>query len=226
MERRAALGPAAGAGGGVTGAAAREYLAHNPAGQHAAGIRLLDALTDPALNNESARRLASAPSDVLFDGWMIVRRWPDSAETALHLLRAVAGRPRGSPGFAQDSVRLQSSLPLQLAYRGRFSESYLSLGTRPSRLFAQLALLGTIDADTAKTVFARWLAARTPQVHTALSWWAARRDSISIAQLLGVYDSVVANAKPENRAAARYNSAAARAYLSLARRDTVEQSRQ
>ena len=202
-------------------AAARAYLAYNPGGQHAASVQLLDALSDPASKNESGRLLAAAPTDVLLDGWMIVRRWTDSAETALRLLRTVAGRPRGSPRFAQDSIRLQSSLPLQLAYRGRFSEAYLSIGTRPSRLFAQLVLLGAVETDTAKAVFARWLAARTVQVNTALPWWAARGDSTSIAQLVRIYDSTVANVKPENLVSARYNSAAARAYLALARRDTA-----
>jgi len=209
-------------GGAIEGrGAAREYLAHNPGGQHAAGIQLLEALTDPALKSESSRLLAAAPTDVLFDGWMIVRRLTDPAETALRLLRTAAARPRGSPQFAQDSVRLQSSLPLQLAYRGRLSESYLSIGTRPSRLFAQLALLGAVETDTANAVFARWLAARTPQVHTALAWWAARGDSNSISQLIRVYDSALANGKSENRATAAYNSAAAHAYLTLARRDTL-----
>jgi eukaryotic-like serine/threonine-protein kinase len=202
-------------------AAAREYLAHNPGGQHAAGIQLLDALSDPGSNSESGRLLAAEPADVLFDAWMIVRRWTDSAETALRLLRTVAGRPRGSPRFAQDSIRLQSSLPLQLAYRGRFSEAYLSIGTRPSRMFAQLVLLGAVEVDTARAVFARWLAGRTSQVHTALPWWAARGDSTSITQLMRFYDSVATIAKPENLLSARYNSAAARAYLALARRDTA-----
>jgi hypothetical protein len=82
-------------------------------------------------------------------------------------------------------------------------------------------LLGAVEADTAKAVFARWLAARTTQVHTALPWWAARGDSTSIARLVLIYDSAVANAKPENLLSARYNSAAARAYLALARHDTA-----
>jgi eukaryotic-like serine/threonine-protein kinase len=202
-------------------AAAREYLARNPGGQHAAGIQLLNVVTDPGSRNQTARLLAGTPSDVLFDGWMIVRRWPDSAETALQLLRAVARKPRSSSSFAEDSARLQNYLPLQLAYRGRFRESYLALGNRPSRLFAQLALLGAIEPDTARAVFARWLIARTPQVHTALPWWVARGDSTSIMTLIRSYDSATAAAKPEGKGVAHYNSEAARAYLLLARHDSA-----
>jgi serine/threonine-protein kinase len=209
-------------GGATEGrAAAREYLAREPEGKHAAGIRLLDALSDPARKDEGARLLASAPAGVLFDAWMTGRRWTDSGETALRLLRTMAGRPRESPDIKPFSDWLRTVLPLQLAYRGRFSESYLALETTPSRLFSPLALLGVIEADTAKVVFARWLAARSPQVHNALPWWAARGDSASIARLVLAYDSALANAKSENVVSARYNLAAARAYLSLARHDTA-----
>ena len=132
----------------------------------------------------------------------------------------MAGRPRGSPGVAQFLDWLQIALPLQLAYRGRLSEAYLSVGTNPSRLFAPLAVLGVVEPDSAKAVFARWLNSHDPQVHTALPWWAARGDSVSIARLLLVYDSL-ARGKPDNAVLARYNVAAARAYLSLARHDTA-----
>jgi serine/threonine-protein kinase len=202
-------------------AAAREYLAHDPAGQHVAGVRLLDALSDPARKDEAALLLSRAPADVLFDGWMIGRRWTDSSETALRLLRTMAGRPRSSPQMGQYVDWLPIVLPLQLAFGGRFSESYITLGDAPSRLFAPLALLGAIEPDTARAVFGRWLAARSPLVNTALPWWAARSDSASIARLVLVYDSALANAKPENAVQARYNAAAARAYLSLARHDTA-----
>src|SRR5256714_708867 len=201
-------------------AAAQQYLAHDPSGQHVASVRLLDALSDPARKDESARLLSAAAPDVLFDGWMIGRRGTDSSETALRLLRTMAGRPRGSPGVAQFLDWLQIALPLQLAYRGRLTEAYLSAGTDPSRLFAPLALLGVVQPDTAKAVFARWLDSHNHQVHNALPWWAARGDSVSIARLLLVYDSV-ARGKPDNVVLARYNVAAARAYLSLARHDTA-----
>jgi len=82
-------------------------------------------------------------------------------------------------------------------------------------------LLGVVERDTAKAVFARWLAKRDPQVHTALAWWAGQRDSASIARLILVYDSALANTQPEKIVSARYNAAVARAYLSLARSDTA-----
>src|SRR3954471_5236684 len=202
-------------------AAARQYLARDPGGQHSAGVRLLEALSDPARKDEGARLLSSAPADVLFDGWMIGRRWTDSSETVLRLLRTMEGRPTGAADVKPYRSWLEIVLPLQLAYRGRFSESYLGLGTSPSRLFSPLALLGVIEPDTARAVFARWLAARNAEVHTALPWWAARHDSASIARLILVYDTALTAAKPANIVSARYNAATARAYLSLARGDTA-----
>ena len=202
-------------------AAAREYLAHDPAGQHVAGVRLVDALSDPARKDEAAQLLSAAPADVLYDGWIIGRRWTDSTEIALRLLRTMAGRPHSSPKMGDYVDWLPIVLPLQLAFRGRFSESYITLGDAPSRSFAPLALLGAIEPDTARAVFGRWLAAHSPLVNTALPWWAARNDSVSIAKLVLIYDSAFANAKPENAVLARYNAAAARAYLALARHDTA-----
>jgi hypothetical protein len=201
--------------------ASQEYLAREPAGQHAAGIRLLDALSDPARKDEGSRLLAAAPADVLFDAWMIGRRWTDSSETVLRILRTMAGRPRASADIKPYVEWLEAALPLQLAYHGRFSESYIALGASPSRLYAQLALLGVIQPDTVRAVFARWLAERDPAVHAALPWWAARGDSASIARLVMVYDTALAKAKPESLVSARYNLLSARAYLSLARHDTV-----
>jgi len=209
-------------GGPAGRMAVQEYLAHNPLGNDAEGMRLLEMVTDPARSRTPATQklLDAAPSEVLLDDWLLVRRWPDSAETALRFLRALARRPRTSPTFVQDSLQLQNSLPLQLAYRGRFREAYLAIGNRPSRLFGQLALLGVVDADTTRAVFARWLAANTSQVHSALPWWSERRDTASILSLMRNYDASVARAKPEARAIARYFSDAARAYLLLARGDS------
>lgn len=200
-------------------AAALQYLARNPDGEHADGIRLLDLATDPARSSDAGnveKGLDGASSDALVDAWMLIVRWPDSAETALRFLRAVARHPRSSKSFAEDSATLRDYLPLQLAYRGRLHEAYLAMGDNP-RLFVQLALLGAIDPDTASAVFARWLRAGNPGARHALSWWAARGDTAAIFALLQnrTKSPRLRGASPD------YDSQAARAYLFLARHDTA-----
>jgi serine/threonine-protein kinase len=202
-------------------AAALQYLARNPAGEHAEAIRLLDLVTDPARASDSdsvEKALDRASSDALLNAWGLIARWPDTAETALRFLRALARHPRSSKTFAQDSTLLASYLPLQLAYRGRLHEAYLAMGNRPSRLFAQLANLGAIDPDTASAVFAKLLASDKPDARLGLRWWATRGDTASIIAFLQLRArSAQANAEkgPD------YDAQAARAYLFLARRDTT-----
>ena len=202
-------------------AAARQYLARNPAGTHADGIRLLYAVTDPerTSNQETDALLDAAPSDAVRDAWLLIRRWPDTAETALRFLRALAKHPRSSPTYRQDSIHLSTSLPNQLAYRGRFREAYLLLGDQPSRLFAQLALLGSIDSTTASAVFAQWMKAGVSQIHSALPYWAERGDVASIQALLQRYESSAARSAGSGRRNSNYEVQAARAYLLLAKKD-------
>ena len=202
-------------------AAALQYLARNPAGENADGIRLLDLVTDRSSNpSDVTQALDTASSAALLRAWARVRRWPDSAQTALLFLRALARHPRTAKGFAQDSVKLASYLPLQLAYRGRLHEAYLAIGNRPTRLFSQLVLLGAIDPDTASAVFAQWLAGGNAEARSALPWWAARRDTASILRLMQSLRSRSAQARAEGKPNPDYDSQAANAYLLLARRDT------
>ena len=212
-------------GGGLAGrAAAREFLARNPDGAHADGVRLVELVTDPARSSDRGsveKELDGASSGALLRAWMLLRRWPDSAETALRFLRALARHPRSSKSFAQDSANLARYLPLQLAYRGRLHEAYLAMGNRPGRLFAQLALLGAIDPDTASTVFAQWLAQGRPEARSALPWWAARGDTASIAALLRLYRAKSAPGNAERSPYPDYDAQAAQAYMFLARRDTT-----
>jgi len=204
-------------------AAALQYLARNPDGEHADAIRLLDMVTDPARSSEAGdvdNALDRAPSDALMDAWVAVVRWPDSAETALRILRTLGRHPRTSKSYADDTSRLANYLPIQLAYRGRLHEAYLAPGERNPRLFAQLALLNAIDPDTASAVFAKWLKAGNLDARYALPWWATRGDTASIVGLLQLR-AKSGRAKTEKGSSPDYDSQAARAYLFLARRDTA-----
>lgn len=202
---------------------ARAYLALSPTDREAAGIRLVDRLTDPTLATsvETARMLDSLPNDVLASALNAVARWPDSAATSLALIRAVARRPATSASHVADSLLVYNYLPLLLAYRGRLREAYQELGNRRSQLFAELVLLGGIETDSAKAVFSRWLVERSPRARAALPFWAAQNDVASINQFLARADSSSRRAKGQALLSATHDAGAARAYLKLAAHDTT-----
>ena len=205
-------------------AAALQFLAHNPAGAQADGVRLVDLVTDPARSSNASeveKHLDGASSDALLRAWRILRRWPDSSETALRFLRALSRHPRSSKDFTKDSSNLAMYLPLQLAYRGRLHESYLAMGNRRGRLFAQLAILGAIDPDSASAVFAQWLATGKQDARAALPWWASRSDTASIMVFLRSQRARSAQAKAEKKAYSDYDTQAAQAFLFIARHDTT-----
>jgi hypothetical protein len=168
-----------------------------------------------------ARALDSVPTAVITSAMYALRRWPDSAQTALALMQSIARRPSGIPSHAADSALVQRFLPLQLAYRGRFREAYEVLGNRRSKLFAELALLGGIERDTADAVFARWLANGAPQTRDALPYWATHGNVGAIRQYEARADSALASAPAADRTMFRHDRGAARAYLALAERDTA-----
>ncbi len=202
---------------------ARAYLALRPTDEEAKGIRLVEFLADPARASspQYARILDTIGTDALAKAVGRIRRWPDSAETAITLVRAIARRPASSPTYATDSLRVHRYLPLSLAYRGRLGEAYESLGNRRTQLFGELVLLGGITPDTADAVFARWLADGSAQARTALPYWAAKGDTVSIRRFQQRSDSVASAAKGRTRLVATHDAGAARAYGLLAKRDTA-----
>ncbi|MEJ7760958.1 MAG: serine/threonine-protein kinase [Gemmatimonadaceae bacterium] len=209
-------------------AAGRRYLsayrALNPTDEDAVGYTILDEVVragrlSPAVTDSVLDR---ALTNAVFAAWYPIRRWPDSAETALRLLQSIARRPRNSPSFASDSGLLQRYLPSSLAYRGRFSEAYLELGNRPSLLFVEMALLGAIPRDTASAVFARWRNEGAPHAYSALRWLADHREIAAIQELASSADSATRSGGTVGQRAARYKGESARAYLSLAKGDTTD----
>jgi serine/threonine-protein kinase len=205
----------------------RAYLKLNPTDKEAEGIRIVDGVA--RARDEAAatdQLLDSAPSDALMAGWYLIRRWPDSSETALRLLNSLGRRPRSSPTYAADSVRLWNFMPLELAYRGRLSESYLSLGKRPWRLFVELSLLGGIPADTATNTMRQWVAQKIPQAYFALPWFARIRDIQSIQALVARADAERQSRDKAAERSAQYKTMSTRAYLALARGDTASALKQ
>ncbi len=203
---------------------AREYLKLKPTDDEAEGIAIVDLVSRAGGSTRAAADsvLNRASSDAIMAAYFTVRRWPDTAQTALRLLRSTTRRSRNSPSFVADSIRLWNFMPLQLAYRGRLSEAYRVMGNRPSRIFVEMTLLGGIPADTAAAVVAQWVMAGRPQAFFALPWLAQRGDSAQIRVLMGRADSASRVGTEFERRGARYRAASTRAWMSLARRDTAD----
>ncbi len=197
----------------------RAYLALNPTDVEAEGISIVDKVANGAGDVDAV--LDKAPTDAIMAAYFTLRRWPDSAETALKLLQAPGRRPRTTAGFAADSVRFWNLLPLEFAYRGHLAQAYKVLGDRPSRLFVELALLGGIPRDSANAVIGSWIAKGIPQAFYALPWLAQQGDQAKITVLRDKADSASRVGTDFARRSWRYRSGSTRAYLLLAKHDTA-----
>src|SRR5947209_16573188 len=89
--------------------------------------------------------LDTLSGDALWETAVTIRRWPDSAETVLRLVRLLAVPRHGYQ--MTDSSTVGWALPVVLMARGHLSEAYRSLwGTRWASenpaLLPELALVG------------------------------------------------------------------------------------
>jgi serine/threonine-protein kinase len=202
---------------------ADRYLALQPTDEEADGIRVLTLLLrGGGFNGKTARILDTLSSKAIQTAWLIARRWPDSTETATRLLQLPMQARSPSSAFIFDPGFRRALVVDELALRGRMREAFDTLGTnigrREAEPFGFLALMGGIPQDTAKAVFARMLHDRSFPLDSALPWWAAHSDTVSLAAAVIRADSDVAIATtPVRRRNAGYRAASTRAYLSLAR---------
>ena len=208
---------------------ARAYLAIHPAGDQARGIALAVRLVEEGVASSAVRRLVdSAPAEVVRYASSALRHWPDSAETALYLARALAEPRREGLIRSTDSTEARLRVARMLAYRGHMREAATayndtSLWNEEPRLLVPLALFGAMSRDVIAPELARWLATHSRLTRYALPLWTDWGDTASLRDYVRSVDSV---ARMPGQSGAwhrvHYDSAAARAYLALARRDTAE----
>ncbi|MEP6690213.1 MAG: serine/threonine-protein kinase [Gemmatimonadaceae bacterium] len=204
---------------------AHRYLSLEPTDEKADGIRALTTLLEGGAGSAATEAMLDTLSAYAIQtAWLIARRWPDSAETALTLLRLKMQGRHSASAFIADPGYQRVFTSRQLAYRGRVREAYELLGTNIGPLeaesFGLLANIGGIPDDTVSAVFARWLHDRSIWVGVALPWWAAHRDTTSLLAAQMRADSLFRAAKtPVERRNYSYRGSAVRAYLSLARGD-------
>ena len=213
------------------------YLTWNrqPADAHAEAFAVLDSLLTGHLAAPGA--LAAAIDGLgerdSYQLNLATAGWPDSREVAVRVARASASRWHASGPWPM-------FLTLSLAYRGHLEAAYAATGGAVN-LVAQLAPLGGVPPDAARSIYRSWLqdpplkeeGNPAPEgfnavLFTALPWWAAQRDTASLARFGAVLQAAEPRAVSDVKPWLRYGRAAAAAYLSLARADTsraVEQFR-
>ncbi len=202
---------------------ARTYLALDPEDPNAQGIRLAARLIDPAAAGSAAtdRLLDTVPMIMLAHAMHNgLERWPDSAETALRVLRAHVRRhpsPQDVPmyGFSR------FALAYGLAYRGHLRES-AQLGMAPT-LMVDYALFGTIPRDSVERVAEAWARLKQYDLFSIMRpWFASRGDTLALRTIARVADSVARLTKPPvPRGVARYVALSSQAYITLARGDSA-----
>jgi DNA-binding SARP family transcriptional activator/tetratricopeptide (TPR) repeat protein len=201
---------------------AHAYLKLHPTEHAHRGVRLILQIIGPdALpRTERARLLDTISTDAVVSARTMLRRWPDSAETAVMLSRLLAqGRPSTYPLFSDTSF-MRLRLAQELSFRGHVTEAYRVLGDRETPLFAELAFLGTVPDESAQREFAQWLKDRSPIARWALPWWAAHADSVDLAAFHGLLEQRMRTRSDTDHAQLRYDGAAWYAYELLVKRDS------
>jgi hypothetical protein len=148
-------------------------------------------------------------SSALFAIWAL-NWWPDSAEAAVQVARALMRRsdlprvPASTVGGDVPGWQWQSAYALLL--RGHIREAWQLL-----EYPAWFGAFGGVPAESAAAMFQR----RPPP---GLPWWAAKRDTVTLRRQWARFDSLsqLSSAQRINR----YNRDRAEAYLTLARGDT------
>jgi serine/threonine-protein kinase len=226
---------------------AATYLALYPTSPHRSPIRLAALLLDPsATGRAEAEQILDTAS--VFTVWLAVihqeiASWPDTAETAIRVLRRLGepGRdPGGGPPWVLDSLMWPQYLAQALAFRGHLREAFAVdelLLRQPSASrwsgfldpFLNLSLLGIIPDSLARATFGRslesaasWADLFTPRHFRGLPWWLSRGDTAALARF-GALAARTARAPPTPRAAlrARLLGETSAGFLDLARGDSM-----
>jgi tetratricopeptide (TPR) repeat protein len=226
---------------------AATYLALDSTSPHRSEMRMAALLLDPSPGGraEAERMLDTASVHTIYLAAINQQlvSWPDTAETAIRMLRRLGDPGRGAGGglpWVLDSVMWPRYLGHALAFRGHLREAFAvneRLLRQPSASafswfldpLVDLGLLGIVPDSLARATFARALEAEaawggffTPRHLRGLPWWLSRGDTAALARF-GTQAARTARAPGEPRAAlrARLLGETSVAFLDLARGDSV-----
>ena len=227
--------------------AAATYLSLDPTSPHRGETRLAALLLDTSgIGRAEAERMLDTAS--VFTVWLAVFQqglasWPDTAETAIRVLRRLGEPGRDASGglpWVLDSVMWPQYLAHVLAFRGRLREALAAderLLRQPSASkwswfldpLLDLSLHGMVPDSLARATFDRalekdaaWGGFFTPPHLRGLPWWLSRGDTAALARF-GARAARTVRSPDSPRAAlrARLLGETSAAFLDLARGDSM-----
>jgi serine/threonine-protein kinase len=176
------------------------------------------ALLDPdrARTEEVQQLVEGLSTEGFYQVWYDLKWWPDSGETAVRVARTWVA------GDVGDTTVARFSLAQSLSFRGHLRDAYDVADTSITPIFGELARLGAVPHDTAQAVFDQYLRDRFwSGIYAALPFWAESRDTASLRQAVGWWDSLRTAGTPQTAAIATYFGTAGRAHLAVARGDSA-----
>ena len=209
------------------------YLARKPTDDDASAARSLAHVLSAAKPAASmAAFVDTASLKQLNSIHFLIVRWPDADESDVRLSRRVLALKRATSSRGEEPASETRILALAVSFRGRLREAAALLpnvlhdrsppgiiGGRPLAL--ELALLGALKPADADTLFRRIAAEpiRAQTGYTGIPYFASRGDTASLHSLVLRLDSL--RRVPTAERLATTIAAGARAYLALARGDSV-----
>jgi tetratricopeptide (TPR) repeat protein len=188
----------------------RRAAVHAPGDQLFA---LLGTLAESRLDSAAlVRHLDSIPVNVLYGAHGITWVWRDSAESAVQLARALAGR-REARRDSQSSPGPQDLLLLSLEIRGHLREVHAALGDDAIGLMSVFRMLSREKVAG----YHRAAVAGATAGTTTLQWLAEAGDTAALQRLLRAADSAAKAGVPDREEDASW----AQAFLALSRRDSA-----
>ena len=197
---------------------AEAYLRRDPRDFEGEGIRLAALASNPRTSvAEFNTDFDSSPPRVIQKAYTALSRLPDSAETAIRLLRRAIPR---APNPTSDR-QVTQLLAYQLAMRGHIAEAWpLAIKTK-SYVAGQIAALGLVPRDVADKEIRPWANDNGDAFLATIPVLAMLGDTAALRQKADTIEKAVSRDTSARKAIPLFIVASMRAYIVLAKGDSA-----